>query len=71
LTVPVKTTVPVTLNVPVDIPLEQTQLHEPFVGLQGVVAPYYWSLKPQWKNCQDVPGIGALGPLCNLFFWKP
>lgn len=41
LTVPVDTTVPVILNVAVDIPLEQTQLHEPFSGLQDVVRPFY------------------------------
>jgi hypothetical protein len=27
--------------VPVDIPLKDTQLHEPFVGLQQVVEPLY------------------------------
>lgn len=39
-TVPVNLTVPVRLKVPVDIALNQTDLHRPFVGLQGVVAPY-------------------------------
>jgi hypothetical protein len=46
LTVPVDTTVPVVLNVNVDIPLEQTQLHEPFFGLQEVVRPFYCMLNP-------------------------
>ncbi|MDD2922094.1 MAG: hypothetical protein PHQ36_07385 [Anaerolineales bacterium] len=45
LTVPVDTTVQVALNVAVDIPLEQTQLHEPFVGLREVVAPLYCLFK--------------------------
>lgn len=45
LTVPVDTTIPVTLNVAVDIPLEQTQLHEPFIGLRDVVAPLYCLFK--------------------------
>jgi hypothetical protein len=36
----VDTTVPVKLTVPVNIPLNQTELHEPFVGLQNVVSPY-------------------------------
>jgi hypothetical protein len=35
------------LNVDVDIPLNQTDLHEPFVGLQGVVKPYYCLLEKQ------------------------
>ncbi len=39
--VPVDTTIPVHLTVPVSIPLAETQLHEPFVGLQQVVDPYY------------------------------
>jgi hypothetical protein len=46
LTVPVDTTVPVVLNVDVDIPLEQTQLHEPFTGLQDVVKPFYCMINP-------------------------
>lgn len=58
LTVPVDKMVPVSLNVAVDIPLEQTQLHEPFVGLQDVVKPFYCMLEP-----------GALGldqqPVCQ------
>jgi hypothetical protein len=32
--------------VPVDIPLEQTELHEPFVGLQQVVKPWYCLIEP-------------------------
>jgi hypothetical protein len=38
--VPVELSVPVKLIVPVDIPLANTELHEPFAGLQDVVAPY-------------------------------
>lgn len=40
ITVPVDQQIPVDLTVEVDIPLSQTELHQPFVGLQGVVAPY-------------------------------
>jgi len=46
LVVPVDKTVPAILDVPVDIPLNQTDLHEPFVGLQKVVEPYYCLLQP-------------------------
>lgn len=45
LVVPVDKTVPAVLDVPVDIPLNQTELHEPFVGLQKVVEPYYCLLQ--------------------------
>ncbi len=41
LTVPVDQKIPVNLVVNVDIPLEQTDLHPPFIGLQEVVKPYY------------------------------
>jgi len=41
LVVPVDQSIPVNLNVAVDIPLNQTELHEPFVGLQETIAPYY------------------------------
>jgi hypothetical protein len=46
LVVPVDKTVPAILDVPVDIPLNQTELHEPFVGLQKVVEPYFCLLQP-------------------------
>lgn len=39
-------TVPIDLNVAVNIPLNQTQLHEPFVGLQNVVEPWYCMIEP-------------------------
>jgi hypothetical protein len=53
LMVPVDQMIPVELNVEVDIPLEQTDLHAPFVGLQNVVAPYYvmlWALPNSWDQ---------------------
>jgi hypothetical protein len=55
LTVPVDQMVPVTLNVDVDIPLEQTQLHEPFVGLQEVVKPFYCMLNPGALRMDNQP----------------
>ncbi len=45
LTVPVDQQIPVNLTVDVDIPLNQTDLHKPFVGLQEVVKPYYTLLE--------------------------
>jgi hypothetical protein len=50
LTVPVDTTVPVKLDVQVDIPLNETQLHEPFQGLSEVVRPYYCMINPVALN---------------------
>lgn len=53
ITVPVETTVPVHLNVAVNIPLNQTELHQPFVGLQNVVSPYQTllsSLPNSWSE---------------------
>jgi hypothetical protein len=46
LVVPVDQQVPAVLDVPVDIPLDQTELHEPFVGLQQVVKPWYCLVEP-------------------------
>lgn len=46
LVVPVDQMIPVVLDVPVDIPLDQTELHEPFVGLQDVVRPFYCLVRP-------------------------
>lgn len=53
LTVPVDQMVPVVLTVDVDIPLEQTQLHEPFVGLQEVVRPFYCMINPGALNLSN------------------
>jgi hypothetical protein len=46
LAVPVNQSVLAVLDVPVNIPLNQTQLHEPFVGLQKVVEPWYCLVEP-------------------------
>ncbi|GAB4430481.1 MAG: hypothetical protein Kow002_18890 [Anaerolineales bacterium] len=45
-TLPVQTSIPIHLEVPVKIPLNQTELHEPFVGLQEVIRPIYCLLEP-------------------------
>ncbi|MDK1029813.1 MAG: hypothetical protein QGM50_11065 [Anaerolineae bacterium] len=50
LNVPVDKRVPITMNVPVDIALNQTDLHEPFVGLQDVMRPLYCLLEPNATN---------------------
>jgi len=55
LTVPVDTTVPVILNVNVDIPLQQTQLHEPFSGLQEVIKPLYCMINSKAVNLDGQP----------------
>ena len=55
LTVPVDTTVPVVLNVNVDIPLDQTQLHEPFSVLQEVVKPFYCMISPNALKLSGQP----------------
>jgi hypothetical protein len=56
--VPVVLNVPVNLQVPVDIALNQTDLHEPFVGLQNVVSPYYSLLSDLPEKWQETPGCG-------------
>jgi hypothetical protein len=47
LAVPVDQSVLAELDVAVDIPLNQTDLHEPFVGLQKVVEPFYCLIEQQ------------------------
>jgi hypothetical protein len=60
LEVPVDQNVPAVLNVPVDIPLNQTELHDPFVGLQEVVRPWYCLIRPQAvvNGIQVCQGVG-------------
>lgn len=60
LTVPVDQSIPVELDVNVDIPLEQTELHQPFVGLQAVLDPYY-TLLNQLPNSWGEVLCGSAG----------
>lgn len=62
LSVPVDQQIPVSLTVPVDIPLDQTELHTPFVGLRDTVAPYRDMLNKipsSWKEALCGPNPGA------------
>lgn len=67
LVVPVDQKVLAVLDVPVDIPLNQTELHEPFVGLQKVVEPWYCLMQPNTL----VEGVRvcdqAVNPLTPIF----
>jgi len=42
----VQNEVPLHLNVPVNIPLKSTDLHEPFNGLLQIIKPYYCLVEP-------------------------
>ena len=64
LVVPVDKTVLAVLDVPVDIPLNKTELHQPFVGLQNVVKPWYCLMNSNQVMCEGVPN--PLGPVFNL-----
>lgn len=44
---PVQNSVPVHIDVPVKIPLNETELHAPFTRLRQTVQPYYCLLQPQ------------------------
>lgn len=46
LKVPVDEMIDINLNIPVDIPLKDTDLHIPFTGLQKVVTPLYCLVSP-------------------------
>lgn len=62
LSVPVDQQIPVSLTVPVDIPLSQTELHTPFVGLRDTVAPYRDMLNKipsSWKEALCGPNPSA------------
>ncbi|MEP6896370.1 MAG: hypothetical protein ABI986_12250, partial [Chloroflexota bacterium] len=63
LVVPVDQQVLAVLDVPVDIPLNHTELHEPFVGLQKVLEPYYCMLQPN----AVVNGINVCAGATTLF----
>lgn len=54
LTVPVDEMIPVEMLVDVDIPLAETELHDPFVKLQRTIQPYY-----MWLWSVSTPGVKA------------
>jgi hypothetical protein len=54
LTVPVDEMIPVEMLVDVDIPLAETELHDPFVKLQRTIQPYY-----MWLWSMTTPGVKA------------
>lgn len=68
LEVPVDQEIPVNLDVHVDIPLRETDLHQPFTGLQAVLSPYR-SMLGNTPNTwtQAVCGSDPL-PLCLWLF---
>jgi len=55
----------------VDIPLQETELHKPFIGLQQVVSPFYNMLLPDYKKPGDVPACQSAPWLCNMLFANP
>ena len=68
LVVPVDQKVLAVLDVPVDIPLDQTELHEPFVGLQKVVEPWYCLAEPNARVngvqvCPSMPNPALTQPV--------
>jgi len=63
LVVPVDQKVMAVLDVPVNIPLNQTELHDPFVGLQKVVEPYYCLLQPNTV----VNGVNVCATAASIF----
>jgi hypothetical protein len=67
-TIPVVLDVPINLEVPVDIPLAESKLHDPFIGLQEVLSPYYWSLyesKASWADFPFCQGV-IQGSICKI-----
>lgn len=64
LVVPVDKTVLAVLDVPVDIPLNETELHQPFVGLQDVVKPWYCLMNSTQIACEGVKN--PLEPVLNI-----
>jgi hypothetical protein len=54
-TVPVQTQVPVILNVPVDIPIQATELHPAILGLQDTIKPLYCMVSPSARSLLGTP----------------
>jgi len=61
LAVPVDQRLPIAFDVAVDIPLNQTDLHAPFLGLRQVVEPWYCLVEPNAL----VNDVQVCSPLAN------
>jgi len=66
--IPVDQKIPVNLNVDVNIPLNQTDLHTPFVGLQNVLMPYSNLLNQAPNSWHGVFCPTSDGLICQ--WWK-
>jgi len=65
LQVPVDQEIPVDLSVGVNIPLNKTDLHQPFVGLQNLVAPYYVMVSKMPESWSQMVCGTPPNPLCK------
>ena len=65
LEVPVDQKIPVDLTVDVNIPLNKTYLHQPFVGLQNLVAPYYVMVSKMPESWSEMVCGTPPNPLCK------
>jgi hypothetical protein len=78
LTIPVSTTVPVnttgkvTMLIPLDIAIDQTDLHQSIVGLQGAIEPYKTAMESAFNSPKDfwICNHWWSGWMCSLFFGK-
>jgi hypothetical protein len=70
LVVPVDQKIPVNLAVNVDIPLNQTDLHKPFTGLQKVIDPYYTMLNDLPGSWQELVCGKNPSDFCKVLFPK-
>ncbi len=68
LDVPVDQEIPVNLDVAVDIPLKDTELHQPFSGLQTVLEPYIYMLDGSPNSWQQTVCGAEPSDLCIWFF---
>lgn len=68
LDVPVDQEIPVNLDVAVDIPLKDTELHQPFSGLQTVLEPYIQMLDGSPNSWQQTVCGAEPSDLCIWFF---
>lgn len=62
LVVPVDQKVLAVLDVPVNIPLKDTELHDPFVGLKDVVEPFYCFIEPNTV----INGVNVCSPIADI-----
>jgi hypothetical protein len=68
MSVPVKESVPLNINVPINIPLAETEMNRPFTNILNLIEPHLISYMDDPFIWQEEPVCKVFGFICNWWF---